>query len=190
MNMTKQLTRALAIIGLVIPLVSSPAIAAQPASGSSLTYPGMLSTVDRSDSAIKDDVKRTLEKYKDVHIKVDKRVVTLSGEVHSDAQRHAAIEETRSIPGVHSVQDQIQITSTASQSAGEYLDDATITASVKSKILAEKGLSTLKISVDTDNGVVTLTGSADSKSHVDLAGQVAQSVKGVKRVNNKLLVKP
>ena len=162
---------------------------ADPAGGH--TYPGTnRGTGDRSESAIKDDVKRALKPYPDVDISVDDRVVRLSGEVESDAQRRSAIEAATRVQGVHSVEDQMSIKGTQSQSVGEYIDDAAITAAVKSKILMEKGLSTFDISVESRDGVVTLTGSADSRANVDKAGRVAQSVKGVKRVDNKLLVKP
>jgi osmotically-inducible protein OsmY len=71
---------------------------------------------------------------------------------------------------------------------GQVLDDTAITAAVKAGILAEPGLKVLKIDVDTKDGLVTLTGSADSSESVQRATQVASTVQGVKSVDNRLAV--
>lgn len=74
--------------------------------------------------------------------------------------------------------------------AEENLDDAAITAKVKTAILAEPGLKSLEISVDTVQNVTTLTGTVDSQQSSDKAQQVAAAVSGVKSVENKLVVQP
>jgi len=72
--------------------------------------------------------------------------------------------------------------------AEQAIDDTTITAKVKAGILTEPGLKVLKIDVDTRNGLVTLTGSADSAQDVQRATQIASNVQGVKSVDNRLAV--
>lgn len=74
--------------------------------------------------------------------------------------------------------------------AEENLDDAAITAKVKTAILAEPGLKSLEISVDTVQNVTTLTGTVDSPQNSDKAQQVAAAVSGVKAVENKLVIQP
>lgn len=76
-----------------------------------------------------------------------------------------------------------------SDKAGVAMDDTAITAKVKAAILAEPGLKTLQISVDTVKGVVTLSGSVDSQDNSDRAKTLAGAVAGVKDVENKLVVK-
>jgi hyperosmotically inducible periplasmic protein len=76
----------------------------------------------------------------------------------------------------------------ATDKAGRALEDGKITASVKAHILAEPGLKVLMIDVDTKDGKVTLTGSADSAANVQKAEQIASSVQGVKSVDNRLAV--
>lgn len=71
--------------------------------------------------------------------------------------------------------------------AGVAIEDTEITAKVKASIFAEPGLRTLQISVDTVQGVVTLTGSVDTSSSSDKAGKLAAAVAGVKQVDNKLV---
>ncbi len=77
-----------------------------------------------------------------------------------------------------------------SNKAGIAIDDTQITAKVKAAIFAEPGLDTLQISVDTVKGVVTLSGSVDSRAHSDMAKALAGNVSGVSKVNNQLTVKP
>jgi hyperosmotically inducible protein len=79
--------------------------------------------------------------------------------------------------------------SRAGESVGEYFDDAKITASVKAKLTAEKAGNFTKISVETSNNVVSLTGEVDSKDQKERAEKIAKQVNGVKRVDNKLQVK-
>jgi osmotically-inducible protein OsmY len=80
-------------------------------------------------------------------------------------------------------------TDNATAKAAAAIDDATITTKVKTAVLAEPGLKTLQIDVDTKNGVVTLAGTVDTPALKDRAQQVAQSVNGVQSVNNNLTVK-
>jgi len=75
------------------------------------------------------------------------------------------------------------------EKAGVAINDAEITTKVKAAIFAEPGLKTLQISVDTVNGVVTLTGSVDSQANSDTAKALAGAVAGVLRVENQLALK-
>lgn len=72
---------------------------------------------------------------------------------------------------------------------GIAIEDAEITGKVKAAIFAEPGLKTLQISVDTINGVVTLTGSVDSDASSDRTKGLAGAVAGVSRVDNRLVTK-
>jgi hyperosmotically inducible protein len=64
--------------------------------------------------------------------------------------------------------------------------DTAITTSVKAKLITIKTLKQSHISVTTTNGVVTLDGTASSAKATVLAGETAQSVEGVKSVDNNL----
>lgn len=76
----------------------------------------------------------------------------------------------------------------AERSAGVVIDDAVITAKVKSSLLADSGTKGLKIDVDTKAGVVQLKGNVASDSERTLAQNLAAKVEGVKSVENKLAV--
>jgi len=75
------------------------------------------------------------------------------------------------------------------ESAAEYLDDSVITTKVKSLLAADDLLKSFQISVETNKGIVQLTGFVDSQAAVDKAGEIARSVKGVASVKNDLVVK-
>lgn len=72
--------------------------------------------------------------------------------------------------------------------AGQAIDDASITATVKGKYLVDDTLKGLQIDVDTEQGVVKLSGTVQSATAKELATQIAQSVEGVVSVDNQLTV--
>lgn len=74
-------------------------------------------------------------------------------------------------------------------SASDKVDDAAITAKVNASLATDKDLSAIKIDVDTQNGVVTLSGPAPTATAKARAAEIARGVKGVNSVNNQLTVK-
>ncbi len=74
-------------------------------------------------------------------------------------------------------------------SAGTYVDDATTTASVVTKLTAAKNLPATDIKVSTYKSTVQLSGFVDTKGQVRRAEQIAKKVDGVGKVVNNLLVK-
>jgi hyperosmotically inducible protein len=77
----------------------------------------------------------------------------------------------------------------ANGAATASIDDSMITTKVKAAIVAEPALSTMDIKVNTNDGVVTLSGTIDAPDKAYRAKQLAQTVDGVKTVNNELIVK-
>jgi len=74
------------------------------------------------------------------------------------------------------------------QTMGENIDDSYITGAVKTQLASDKLVSLTRVEVETNNGIVYLTGqvqTAEQKSHI---GSLASQVKGVKRVVNNLQV--
>ncbi|MVW71801.1 BON domain-containing protein [Bordetella sp. 15P40C-2] len=77
---------------------------------------------------------------------------------------------------------------TQKQSAGEFASDAMVTTKVKGAFVADSALSALDIAVETNDGVVTLTGTVGTAAEVEQAGRVARDVEGVKQVKNDIKV--
>jgi len=71
-----------------------------------------------------------------------------------------------------------------------YVKDSVITTKIKSKLAADHVASLGRIHVDTDaNGVVYLSGTADSQAAVERAMDIARNTDGVRGVKNHLTVK-
>ena len=75
------------------------------------------------------------------------------------------------------------------RSAERIAQDAAITADVKARLIAEPGIRSLSINVDTFNGNVTLKGDVKSAAQRSTAGSLARKGRGVKSVRNDLVVK-
>ena len=71
-----------------------------------------------------------------------------------------------------------------------FVKDSVITTKIKTKLAAEHLSSAKHIKVDTDrNGVVWLSGTANSHAEADKAVEIARNTEGVKSVNSKLKVR-
>ena len=79
-------------------------------------------------------------------------------------------------------------TAMTGKSAGENVDDATITAQVKTKLAAEKPATLTKVDVDTNKGTVYLTGNVANATIKARATEIARAVTGVRDVVNNLNV--
>ena len=77
---------------------------------------------------------------------------------------------------------------TTTDTAGQYVDDAAITAKIKAAFAKDKWVKGMDISVRTDHGVVDLTGNVKSKHESDRATKLATKVKLVTAVHNNLTV--
>ena len=78
--------------------------------------------------------------------------------------------------------------STTGKTAGQNIDDATVTASVQSKLTSDRLSNFSRIDVDTERGVVTLNGVVKTAEQKSRAADMAREVKGVRTVNNNLQI--
>jgi hyperosmotically inducible protein len=76
------------------------------------------------------------------------------------------------------------------ETVGAYVDDATITTSVKAKFVEDKTVDAASIKVETLNGTVSLSGFAKSSAEKAQAEYLARHTKGVREVRNSLAVRP
>ncbi len=120
---------------------------------------------------------------------------TLTGFVPEGVNKDLAKEIALGVEGIKDVDNQIEVVAepkaSESSSMGGFantIDDATITAAVKSKLLWSRYTEGLKTTVVTKSGRVVLTGTADSAAAKELAGRLAMNTRGVVSVNNGLVV--
>jgi hyperosmotically inducible protein len=76
------------------------------------------------------------------------------------------------------------------ETTGQYVDDATVTAKVKTAIATDVGVKAASnVNVETYRGVVQLSGFADSDAQASRAADAAKKVNGVRSVKNDIRVK-
>jgi osmotically-inducible protein OsmY len=117
-------------------------------------------------------------------------IVTLRGDAASQAQKDLTAEYAKDIDGVKDVKNEMVVStpSKKTQSAGDKIDDASITGLAKMTLLYHRSTSALNTSVTTQNGVVTLTGKAKTAAEKDLAAKYVSDVNGVKSVKNLMTI--
>jgi hyperosmotically inducible protein len=165
----------------------------------------------QTDAGITTNVKSKIavdDTVKAYQVNVDTRngVVTLTGDVDSPLAKERAAQIARNTDGVREVVDNITVTESAptgglydrgdadrgtgniGDNVGNITGDAGITSAVKAKLLADSMVSGLRIDVDTNDGVVTLTGTVKSKAEADRAMMLARNTENVTRVVNNLKV--
>jgi hyperosmotically inducible protein len=119
-------------------------------------------------------------------------MVTLKGQADSQAQKDLTGEYSKDIDGVKGVDNQMTIAEKAiskpDQVKDNKIDDASITAQIKMAFLAHHSTSAFKTGVETNDGVVTLSGIATSGAGKDMASKVANDVNGVTNVVNNMTI--
>jgi hyperosmotically inducible periplasmic protein len=131
----------------------------------------------------------------DLDVKVDHGKVVLAGQVENGIERDLAEEIARGVDGVAGVDNQIRIEGekaarTEPSPFYRSVQDATLTARVKSNLLWNQYTDGTDIDVDTDNGIVTLKGVVASEMEKKLAVQIAENTRGVRKVQEALRVDP
>ena len=71
---------------------------------------------------------------------------------------------------------------------GENVDDGNITTSVKTTLASDKLVTLTRVGVETNNGIVYLTGEVETAEQRSRIGSLASEVKGVQKVVNNLQV--
>lgn len=129
-----------------------------------------------------------------IDVDVVSGVVILTGTVENDIERDLAEEIAKGVKGVTKVDNKLDIDPKAQRNKEQssflhYVEDANITARVKTKLLLNPNTQGLKINVTTKNGVVILEGELNSDIEADLARQIVRNTNGVTDVEDKLTVK-
>lgn len=124
----------------------------------------------------------------DIQVETSKGEVQLSGFVDSQDQIDRAVTVAKGVEGVKNVNNKMEVKAGES-TVGEKIDDGIITTKVKAALLAEEGVNSTDITVETNEGVVQLSGFVDDQGQIDKAAEVTRKVEGVKDVKNELAVK-
>jgi osmotically-inducible protein OsmY len=123
--------------------------------------------------------------------------VTLRGKADSSSQKDLTTEYAKDVEGVKAVKNEMTVVTAATKpgekttgekvdAMTESVDDASITALVKTTLLYHRSTSALNTTVETKEGVVTLAGKAKNAAEKDLATKLVSDVHGVKKVVNNM----
>lgn len=128
-----------------------------------------------------------------IDVDVVSGVVILTGTVENDIERDLAEEIAKGVNGVKKVNNKLTVSSNAQHDAERssflhFVDDANITARVKSQLLLNPNTHGLNIHIRTKNGVVFLEGQLNSEIEADLARQIVRNTKGVMDIEDKLTI--
>jgi len=117
--------------------------------------------------------------------------VVLTGTADNAAQKELTEVYAKEIDWVKSVKNDIVINAqpATAQTAGEKIDDASITSQIKFALLSHKATSAVKTKVTTTDGVVSITGEAKNDAEKSLVSKLAESIRGVISVKNDMTVK-
>jgi hyperosmotically inducible protein len=152
------------------------------------------SPAKNSDAWLTTKVKTTLLFHQSVsamtEVNTKDGIVTLRGDADSQAQKDLTTEYVKDVEGVKDVNNEMTVTKALkkTETVGEKIDDASITAQVKMSLLYHRSTSALNTKVETKDGVVTLSGKAANEAEIKLATKLAKDVNGVKDVNNRMTI--
>jgi osmotically-inducible protein OsmY len=151
---------------------------------------------EHSDTWISMKVKTALLFHRNVSgtgtsVYVKDGVVTLQGEAASMAQKELTTEYARDVDNVKEVNNNMTIAATPpapDSTVGDKIDDASITAQVKSALISHRSTSALHTTVTTANGVVTLGGIAKNEAEKTLVTKLVSDINGVTSVINNMTI--
>jgi hyperosmotically inducible protein len=124
---------------------------------------------------------------------VEQGKAVLTGKVDEKVSKELATEIARGVSGITDVDNQIRVEpnylpSYKKGGFGDKIDDASITAAIRSKLQWNKDVDSLGTEVKTQQGRVTLTGRADSQAAKEMANRLAMNTRGVLSVTNNLII--
>jgi len=175
----------------LVALIASSVVLSMAACSSTRTQRAPGEQVD--DAALLTSVKSALVANKvtdagEINVDVNRGTVKLAGFVDTEKEKTAAGQVARNVKGVQNVQNDIAVHK-QNESTGDYIDDSVLTAKVKTALIESPETKAHQINVETDHGVVQLSGFVDNAAAKAAATNVAKSVTGVKSVKNELSVK-
>jgi hyperosmotically inducible periplasmic protein len=118
-------------------------------------------------------------------------IVTLHGEVVSEAQKELTAQYVKDVEGVKNVKNEMTVSNTSEipdRSVGEYIDDISITVQVKVLLLFHPSTSALNTKVWANGAMVVLSGKARNIVEKDMVTELARDVNGVKSVVNNMTI--
>lgn len=184
-------------------------IAGQPSTGCLITKEGKTladrtaGAADRAENASERAVVKTDNALERAGEKTERMAETAAAKTERMAETAAAktermaetaavkterLAETAAVKTERAAETVVDKTKNVAAATRENVGDAWITTKIKADLFAEPELKAMKIDVDTENGVVNLSGFVSSTAEAEKAVRMAQGIKGVTKVTNSLKV--
>ena len=152
---------------------AGPAVAQQAGSGQAQQQVAQIQMRLRKDPDLKNNP---------IAVTVNNGVATLTGTVDSQTEKSDAARLAL-VGGIVGVDNRLDVGSTGVRQA---VSDSGLTAKIKGKLMEDEMTRFSDVSVTTNNGVVTLTGSVPDQEAVKQVLTIARNAQGVTRVENDL----
>ena len=129
----------------------------------------------------------------DLKVTVQKGKAVLTGKVDENISKELAGEIALGVSGIEKVDNKIVVEENYTpkenkNNFGDKIDDANISAAIRSKLEWNKDVNSATTEVSTKGGRVTLSGTAENQNAKDLANRLALNTRGVKTVENNLKI--
>lgn len=118
-------------------------------------------------------------------------LVTLHGEVSSQAEKGLTAEYVKDVEGVKDVDNKMTVATapkTKHRTVGEFIDDSSIKSQIKLALLFHRGTNPFRADITVRNGVVTVSGKAKNAAEKELVGKRIEDIHGVKEIHNRMII--
>jgi osmotically-inducible protein OsmY len=118
-------------------------------------------------------------------------LVTLHGEVGSEAEKGLTVEYVKDVEGVKDVDNKMTVATapkTKHKTVEEFIDDASIKAQIKLALAFHRGTNAFRTAITVNRGVVTVSGMAKNAAEKELVSKRIEDIHGVISIDNRMII--
>jgi hyperosmotically inducible protein len=124
-------------------------------------------------------------------VDVQDGLVTLHGEVGSQAEKELTAEYIKDVEGVKDVDNKLTVATapkTKPRTVEEYIDDASIKSQIKLALAFHRGTNPFRANISVKRGVVTVSGMAKNAAEKELVSKRIEDIHGVISIDNRMII--
>jgi osmotically-inducible protein OsmY len=124
-------------------------------------------------------------------VEVKDGLVTLHGEVGSQAEKELTSEYVNDVEGVKDVDNKMTVATapkTKHRTVGEFIDDSSIKSQIKLALLFHRGTNPFRANITVKRGVVTVSGMAKNAAEKELVSKRIEDIHGVIKIHNRMTI--
>lgn len=127
----------------------------------------------------------------DTRVDVKDGLVTLHGEVGSEAEKELTAEYAKDVEGVSGIDNKMTVAAKAKgkqKTVEEFIDDASIKAQIKLALAFHRGTNAFRTTITVNRGAVTVSGMAKNAAEKELVGKRIEDIHGVISIDNRMII--